>query len=209
MAELSTLARPYAKAAFDYADEHQVADDWQDFLFVASHIVKDPSFSDLLDNPEVAAEKKASALVELYDTQVAVAGDSAFKQLLAQVETHRDKNVAERQFPKVSVALNNFVTQLAEQERLALLPQVYEHFRRHKAQSSKQIEAYITSAYPLTKTQHALIQARLASSLNANVVLHQSVDASLLAGATIKIGDKIVDDSIRGKLKQLKTQLTA
>lgn len=41
------------------------------------------------------------------------------------------------------------------------------------------------------------------------MILHEDVDPSLLAGATIKIGDKLVDDSVRGKLKQLKTQLTA
>ncbi|MFP5303928.1 F0F1 ATP synthase subunit delta [Cobetia sp. SIMBA_158] len=39
--------------------------------------------------------------------------------------------------------------------------------------------------------------------------MHESVDPSLLAGATIKVGDKVIDDSMRGKLQQLKTQLTA
>ncbi|MFP3571286.1 F0F1 ATP synthase subunit delta, partial [Paraburkholderia sp. SIMBA_030] len=79
----------------------------------------------------VSAEHKSAALVDLYDTQVASANDSAFKQLLSEAQgTSLDSNVS---YPKVSVALSNFVKQLSEQERLALLPEVYEHYRRHKA----------------------------------------------------------------------------
>ena len=207
MADLSTLARPYAKAAFDYANENGVVNEWENFLFIASTVVSDKSFSTWLDNPAVSAEHKSAALVDLYDTQVASANDSAFKQLLdANKGVRPDSNAS---YPKVSVALSNFVKQLSEQERLALLPEVYEHYRRHKAISLKQLDAYVTSAYPLTDAQREMLQTRLAASLNASVVIHESVDPSLLAGATIKVGDKIIDDSMRGKLQQLKTQLTA
>jgi len=207
MADLSTLARPYAKAAFDYANENGAVNEWEDFLFVAATVVKDKSFSTWLDNPAVSAEHKSAALVDLYDTQVASANDSAFKQLLdANKGVRPDSNAS---YPKVSVAFSNFVKQLSEQERLALLPEVYEHYRRHKAVSLKQLDAYVTSAYPLTDDQRDMLQARLAASLNASVVIHESVDASLLAGVTIKVGDKVIDDSMRGKLQQLKTQLTA
>lgn len=109
----------------------------------------------------------------------------------------------------MSPALNNFIKQLAQQERLALLPEVYEHYRHHKAISLKQLDAYVTTAYPLTDVQRETIKMRLAESLNGSVVIHESVDPSLLAGATIKVGDKVIDDSMRGKLQQLKTQLTA
>ncbi|MDV2859389.1 F0F1 ATP synthase subunit delta [Psychrobacter sp. CAM01] len=207
MADLSTLARPYAKAAFDYANENGVVNEWENFLFIASRVVNDKSFSTWLDNPAVSAEHKSAALVDLYDTQVAGSNDSAFKQLLD--ENQGAQSSADTSYPKVSVALSNFVKQLSEQERLALLPEVYEHYRRHKAISLKQLDAYVTSAYPLTDAQRETIQTRLAASLNASVVIHESVDPSLLAGATIKVGDKIIDDSMRGKLQQLKTQLTA
>ena len=206
MADLSTLARPYAKAAFDYANEHGVVNEWENFLFIASAIVNDKSFHTLLDNPAVSAEHKSAALVDLYDTQVAGANDSAFKQSLSATRGHSNTNVS---YPKVSTALSNFVNQLSEQERLALLPEVYEHYRRHKALSLKQLDAYVTTAYPLTDAQREMLQTRLAASLNASVVIHESVDPSLLAGATIKVGDKVIDDSMRGKLQQLKTQLTA
>lgn len=187
MAELSTLARPYAKAAFDYASEQEVVNEWEQCLIVASAVVDDNLFKTLLDNPAISASQKASALVSICQEQ------------LAQAQINQE----------VWGAFSNFIMQLAEQERLILMPEVLVHFRHYKSKASKQVDAYVTSAYPLTETQRVLIQSRLASSLNASVVLHESVDPSLLAGATIKIGDKIVDDSVRGKLKQLKSQLTA
>ena len=53
-----------------------------------------------------------------------------------------------------------------------------------------------------------MLQERLAVSTQSIVILHEQVDASLIGGATIKIGDKFTDGSVRGKLKQLKTKLT-
>ena len=44
MADLSTLARPYARAAFDYANENGVVNGWENFLFIANNIVNDKSF---------------------------------------------------------------------------------------------------------------------------------------------------------------------
>ena len=170
MADLSTLARPYAKAAFDYANEHGVVNAWEDFLFVASTIVSDKSFHTMLDNPAVSAEHKSAALTDLYDTQVAGDGESAFKQLLSAAKGSSDSSSS----PKVSAALSNFVNQLAEQERLALLPEVYEHYRRHKAISLKQLDAYVTTAYPLTVAQREQIQTRPSTSLNASVVIHET-----------------------------------
>lgn len=193
MAELSTLARPYAKAAFDYANENSVIGEWEDFLLIASNVVGDSAFVQMLDNPAVTADQKAETLVSIYD-------DHATSTTQGQAST---------QLSAATTPIKNFVHQLAEQERLSLLPQVLEQFRLHRAKTLKQVNVYITSAYPLDDVQRTMIQSRLEQSLNASVILQEDVDPSLLAGATIKIGDKLVDDSVRGKLKQLKTQLTA
>lgn len=206
MADLSTLARPYAKAAFDFAHDHGVVNDWEDFLFIASTIVNDPAFSSWLDNPAVLAEHKSAALIDLYNSNVAGDNDSALKQLLDATKGHGEPR---GHYAIVSPELTNFVKQLAEQERLALIPEVFEHYRRHKASNLKQLDAYVTSAYPLTDAQREMFQSRLSASANASVVIHEAVDPSLLAGAAIKIGDKIIDDSVRGKLQQLKSQLMA
>lgn len=200
MADLSTLARPYAKAAFDYAKEHHAINEWQDYLNVMSAIVSDKAFADYINNPAVAAQAKVATLKDLYNQSSPEDSNTVFKNLSTAIEggAQADSN-----------AFVNFLTQLAEQDRLALLPSINERFGLLKAADAKEVHAYVTSAYPLTQVQEQLIEHRLATSLGAKVVLHVNVDPALIAGVTIKVGDKVIDDSVRGKLKQLKTQLTA
>ncbi len=186
MADLSTLARPYAKAAYDCANESNATTNWENFLEISSSVVSDGEFKQVLNNPAISKESKVSILLDICQSHLNSSTDN-----------------------KVSTQINNFIKQLADNDRLGLIPQIYTHFRKYKSEASKQVDAYITSAYPLTDEQRILIQAKLASSMNATVVLHEEVDSALLAGATIKVGDKVVDDSVRGKLKQLRTQLTA
>lgn len=209
MAELSTLARPYAKAAFDYAHENSVIGEWEDFLFVASNVVGDSAFVQMLDNPVVTADQKADMLISIYDEQVTSPEATVFKSLLFSTQSHKKEGQPTDVLPAATPQIKNFVHQLAEQERLSLIPQVYEQYRLNRAKALKQVNAYVTSAYPLDDAQRTMIQNRLEESLHASVIIHEDVDPSLLAGATIKIGDKLVDDSMRGKIKQLKTQLTA
>ncbi len=200
MADLSTLARPYAKAAFDYAKEHHAVNEWQDYLNVMNAIVSDKAFADYINNPAVAAQAKVATLKDLYNQSSPEDSNTVFKTLSTAIEggAQADSN-----------AFVNFLTQLAEQDRLALLPSINERFGLLKAADAKEVHAYVTSAYPLTQVQEQLIEHRLAASLGAKVVLHVNVDPALIAGVTIKVGDKVIDDSVRGKLKQLKTQLTA
>ena len=200
MADLSTLARPYAKAAFDYAKEHHAVNEWQDYLNVMNAIVSDKAFADYINNPAVAAQAKVATLKDLYNQSSPEDSNTVFKTLSTAIEggAQADSN-----------AFVNFLTQLAEQDRLALLPSINERFGFLKAADAKEVHAYVTSAYPLTQVQEQLIEHRLATSLGAKVVLHVNVDPALIAGVTIKVGDKVIDDSVRGKLKQLKTQLTA
>ncbi|MBW4010305.1 F0F1 ATP synthase subunit delta [Moraxella osloensis] len=200
MADLSTLARPYAKAAFDYAKEHHAVNEWQDYLNVMNAIVSDKAFADYINNPAVAAQAKVATLKDLYNQSSPEDSNTVFKTLSTAIEggAQADSN-----------AFVNFLTQLAEQDRLALLPSINERFGLLKAADAKEVHAYVTSAYTLTQVQEQLIEHRLATSLGAKVVLHVNVDPALIAGVTIKVGDKVIDDSVRGKLKQLKTQLTA
>ena len=200
MADLSTLARPYAKAAFDYAKEHGAVNEWQDYLSVMNTIVSDKAFAEYLNNPAIQASAKVAALTDIYQQTAADDSNNVFKTLSTAIDGGTSSS---------NHAFVNYLTQLAEQDRLALLPSIDERFGLLKAADAKEVHAFVTSAYPLTQSQELMLENRLATSLNASVVLHVNVDLSLIAGVTIKIGDKLIDDSVRGKLKQLKTQLTA
>lgn len=211
MAELSTLARPYAKAAFDYAKEHNAINEWEDFLSAASSIVANEEFASLLNNPAISAMQKTTILMDIYQSQISMGPNLAksLNHVAAQGVDVSNVTQVLSGINKPSVALSNFTAQLSEHDRLVLLPEIYTHYSKLKSQELKQVDAYITSAYPLTDTQRKHLQERLAISTGSIVILHEEVDPQLLGGATIKVGDKFTDGSVRGKLQQLKTQLSA
>ena len=65
MAELITLARPYAKAAFEYAREKAALDQWSSDLATAAAVVQDPKVTLLLSGPSQTPAQLAQALVAL------------------------------------------------------------------------------------------------------------------------------------------------
>jgi F-type H+-transporting ATPase subunit delta len=65
MAELTTIARPYAEAAFALAREKNALPAWSRMLKLASGIVADPRMADALDNPRLDAPAKESLLLSI------------------------------------------------------------------------------------------------------------------------------------------------
>jgi F-type H+-transporting ATPase subunit delta len=69
MAELLTVARPYAKAAFEYARDHEALDSWSQALSFLSVAVADDVVRHRLSSPKLDSEQKVSLLVELIPEQ--------------------------------------------------------------------------------------------------------------------------------------------
>ena len=65
MAELATIARPYAEAAFEIARDAQALPAWSDMLRFAATIVADPRVAEALDNPRLDAAAKESLLLSI------------------------------------------------------------------------------------------------------------------------------------------------
>ena len=63
MSELTTLARPYAKAAFEFALEKKNLSSWTTMLEFLSVVVIDPDMAKLLDSPKVTREKASEAML--------------------------------------------------------------------------------------------------------------------------------------------------
>lgn len=66
MAELSTLARPYAKAVFEYAEAQDSLEHWSETLKLLSLVVGDDRVKKLLDSPAQTTGQQAAALIEIY-----------------------------------------------------------------------------------------------------------------------------------------------
>ena len=65
MAELSTVARPYAKAAFEYARDHQALTTWSEWLAKLGQVVADAEMQKVLSSPKLSADRKVTLLAEI------------------------------------------------------------------------------------------------------------------------------------------------
>jgi F-type H+-transporting ATPase subunit delta len=83
MAELITVARPYAKAAFQFADENGSLTEWSDMLAFAAAVSEDEAVSSYLRNPKITSAQKAEAFGDLCSEKLNQQGKN-FIALLAQ-----------------------------------------------------------------------------------------------------------------------------
>ncbi|WP_045856365.1 F0F1 ATP synthase subunit delta [Teredinibacter purpureus] len=172
MAELTTLARPYAKAAFEAARNAKALTEWSEALTLAANVTGQDKVKSLLSSPNLTAEQKSASLVEL-------CGDT------------------------LNDAQQNFISVLAENGRLSLLPQVQQLFELYKANQEKAVDVDIQSAFEMTSEIEEKLAKTLTAKLDRKVTLQTSVDKSLLGGAIIRAGDTVIDGSVRGKLAKL------
>ncbi|WP_120997137.1 F0F1 ATP synthase subunit delta [Stutzerimonas urumqiensis] len=172
MAELTTLARPYAKAAFEYAQAHQQLASWSAMLGLAAAVANDDRMQRVLKAPRLTSAEKA-------DTFVEVCGN----ELDAQAR--------------------NFIHVLAENERLALLPEISELFELYKAEQERSVDVEVTSAFALSAEQQDKLAKVLSARLSREVRLHAAEDPALIGGVVIRAGDLVIDGSVRGKLAKL------
>lgn len=82
MAELTTIARPYAEAAFRLARERNNLPGWSQLLEFASAVVTDPRVASALDNPKLSIAEKEALLLSLCDGQADDLGRNFIKVLV-------------------------------------------------------------------------------------------------------------------------------
>jgi F-type H+-transporting ATPase subunit delta len=101
----------------------------------------------------------------------------------------------------------NFLRLLIEKDRLTVLPEISVIFELLKAEAGKAQKVDVISAYPLSEDAKTRLAQSLAQKLNCKVTIESHVDPSLIGGAVIRAGDKVIDGSVRGRLQQMTTQL--
>lgn len=103
----------------------------------------------------------------------------------------------------ISEQQKNFVRVLADNDRIAVLPDVAKLFEALRNEFEGVLEAHVSSAYPLNDAQVADIVGTLEKKYGRSVKASVAVDADLIGGVSIRIGDEVMDASVRGKLAQL------
>lgn len=102
MSELTTVARPYAKAAFDYAVEHQAVDKWSEMVAFAAAVADNDAMAPVLVS-EAAPAELAELFVQVCGDQLDEHGQN-FIRILAE-------NGRLRALPDIAVLFNEMVTE--------------------------------------------------------------------------------------------------
>ncbi len=103
--------------------------------------------------------------------------------------------------------MQRFLSVLAENNRLALLPDVSELFEQLRAESEHVLKANVTSAVAMSDAELSKLTEALKKRFGRDVEVQTAVDASLIGGAIIDTGDMVIDGSVRNKLARLNAGL--
>jgi len=96
-----------------------------------------------------------------------------------------------------------FLMILVEENRSALLPQIRDALREMVNHAAGRLTAQVTSARPLSDADQARLRTALSTRLRAQVTLEIKVDPSLIGGVVARVGDLLLDGSVRTQLASL------
>jgi F-type H+-transporting ATPase subunit delta len=177
MAELATVARPYAEALFRVAQEGDLTA-WSELVSEMAQAGSHPDVKALAQNPNVT------------DAQI---GDT-FMALMKSNVTDQAKN---------------FIQMLVENGRVSLLPEIGAQFHALKNAREGAADADITSAFPITDAQVADLVGSLEKKFGRKLNPSVTVDAALIGGVRVVVGDQVLDTSVRAKLQKMHLALVS
>ncbi|MBI3297558.1 MAG: ATP synthase F1 subunit delta [Elusimicrobia bacterium] len=107
----------------------------------------------------------------------------------------------------VSKRVLRFLELLIEKKRFALLPAMAGDFQRLSDEGAGLVHASVKTARPLTEVDSKLLSERLGAFLGKRVLLDVKEDPELMAGVSVRVGDWVLDGSLKGKLRALGARL--
>ena len=179
MAELATIARPYAEALFKAAGSDGPALKAQ--LGHLAQLAASPELRQFADNPKVAP------------TQVL--------DLIA--------GIAVSQGVGIDAKLGNLLRAVVENGRLAALPLISSQFAALVNASSGISDATVQSAFPIDDSQLGEVVAALEKRFNRKLKATVEHTPELIGGIRVIVGDEVLDTSVKARLEQMKVALTA
>jgi len=176
MAELATIARPYAEALFKASvSDLSGAATW---VAALQDIASNSQLQAFAENPNVTS-------AQVFDV---IAG------------------VSKVALPEMA---KNFLRTVIDNGRLNALPEIAEQFRALKNAQSGSADAVVYSAFAIDSAALAelaiTLEKRFARKLNVSVELQ----ADLIGGIRVVVGDEVLDTSVKARLEQMKVALTA
>ena len=179
MAELATIARPYAEALFKAAGADGAR--MKEQLSALATLAGDAALRQFADNPKVAA-------TQVFDL---VAGVALQKGL------------------SLDTKVGNLLRTMLDNGRLAALPEVAAQFAALVNEKTGVSDATIESAFPIQGAQLAEVVATLEKRFGRKLNARVDVKPELIGGIRVIVGDEVLDTSVKARLEQMKIALTA
>jgi F-type H+-transporting ATPase subunit delta len=169
----------YSKALFRIALDEKKLNECQSGLRKIASVVDDTSLFTLLESDKVSFNNKAKVLVERL-------GD-------------------------INPLVLKLLSQLMTKGRLSIINEIADEYQRlldnHRGIEGAEI-AEVTTAVSLDDEYKLKLAQRITNIFGKPVVLKHTLDSSVIGGIIIRVGDKLIDGSIRSKLMKLKKELS-
>ena len=104
---------------------------------------------------------------------------------------------------KLSKTGKNFVRILIDAERIGLANSIFNIFEQKRAAAEGISDVDVISAYPLDDAQINSVSDAISKRLGKKVDINTADDKDLIGGVIIRVGDSVIDASLRGRLKEL------
>ncbi len=173
----STVAKRYALALFQLANEHQLLDQMEEELRAVKEVINlNSDLYAVLKSPKLPIEKKQEILKGAF----ASVNTYVLNTLMVLIERHREDHISD--------VADYFISMANDARGIA--------------------EAKVYSIRPLTEAECEALSASFAAKVGKQSLrIDNIVDTNLLGGIKLRIGNRIFDGSLRGKLDRLERQL--
>ncbi|MDE2342183.1 MAG: F0F1 ATP synthase subunit delta [Betaproteobacteria bacterium] len=176
MAEITTIARPYAEAVFKLALEEKALERWSESLQWLSAVASDPEMAALMGNPRLDRAQLADIFLSICEGKLSEEGQ-------------------------------RLVRLLVDNHRISVLPAISHQFETLRHQHEGMLDAQIVSAFPLSAQELEQLVNALEMRFARKIQPEVSVDASLIGGVKVTVGDVVIDGSVRARIDQMAVAL--
>jgi F-type H+-transporting ATPase subunit delta len=170
-------------------------------------------YANALADIALAQGAAAPAMQQLGDFVATYVASAELRNVLASpaVSKGEKRGVAEKIAARLGASkiVRNFLFVVIDHQRTHLFPEIFESFKTVLRDRQGVAEAQVFSAVTLSDAQKKEMTRTLEQATGKKIEAKFSLDASLLGGALVRVGDTIYDGSLRNRLNGLRERLTA
>ena len=168
----------YGEALFELAVDEGREDQFLEEVTALKELLKqNPDFEKLMNHPKILKEEKIKVLEEVFEGRIS-------KELLGLLHLVVSKD----RYGQINEILDYFIAEVKKSQKIRI--------------------AYVTTAIPLGEAKKKEIEEKLLETTDfVKMEMHYQVEEDLIGGMIIRIGDRVVDSSVRTKLFDLRRDL--